>query len=287
MSKRYTLLQGIAYILLITFVLSGLPALGWWGYDFYLNWRAKDPKNLIVAIVQKSSEKEALKNAYLADLLRLSVDEPTNLFHLNVKEGEKLLLQSPLIKKVKVRKISPGTVYVDYEMRKPIAFLGDYTNTAIDDEGVIFPFKPFFTPKLLPEIYLGIHQKEGDIESVPWGARLDFPQAKQALKILKTLHKICPPESLALLRIDMMNSDASSYGLREIVITLEEHIEKKENDQVRMVKSPIYLRLNRDDLEQAIGNFLELRKSVKSSQNLQSPVIDLRIPNFAFLSQGG
>ncbi len=42
-------------------------------------------------------------------------------------------------------------------MRTPYAYIGEFANTAIDKEGYLFPFRPFFTPKNLPILYIGLN----------------------------------------------------------------------------------------------------------------------------------
>lgn len=104
-----------------------------------------DEKYRIVSIVQTGPEKEALKTACLAELLGLSSDQPTQLYAFNLKKGEAKLLASPLIASARLKRLPPSTLYIDYEVRKPIAWLADYKNTAIDASGHLFPVTPFST----------------------------------------------------------------------------------------------------------------------------------------------
>lgn len=281
MKPKYTMSKGVYIILLITFIISGLPWITWISYSFYLSWRAQDPANKIVAILQKSPDKEALKTTYLAELLDLSYDHPKNLFNFNTHEAQKKLLQSPLIKTASVSKIAPGTVYIEYQARKPIAFLGDISNTAIDEEGILFPFKPFFTPKKLPEIYLGLHQMEEEtplfLGQAPSGRNIEL-----ALQILKFLPKELD-NNLRVVKIDLSHTHSSSYGQREIVIILENQITTVENEGGNARPTWIYLRLNANDYLSALEHFRELQKSLISGQNKQPQVVDLRIPHYAYL----
>ena len=97
---------------------------------------------------------------------------------------------SPLIKKASIKKIPPGTLYIEYQMRVPLAYLGDYTNTALDEEGYLFPFSPFFTPKKLPIIYLGLQQDDAQ-----WGMTLKQDQRLQlAFDLLKKHGVTITPE---------------------------------------------------------------------------------------------
>ena len=174
--EKLHLRKALLWILLSVFFITGSSAAALVYFQYVREKQKLDPANNIVAIVQTSSDVEGLRTVYLAELLNLSVDRPTNLYSFNSKEARQKLLSSPLIKDANVRKIRPGTCHVDYTLRKPIAFIGDYTNTAIDANGVVFPFKPFFTPKILPSLYLG-EDEEADEESEEighslYGARL-------------------------------------------------------------------------------------------------------------------
>src|SRR5206468_998734 len=81
---------------------------------------------------------------------------PKNLYALDLKEAAKALLSSPLIRNAKVKRLPPNTLYVEYEVRKPVCWLADYKNVAIDQEGYLLPGAPFYPPQQMPEIYLGL-----------------------------------------------------------------------------------------------------------------------------------
>ena len=156
MQEQLSLRKALTWILLSTFIVSG-------GAFLSLKWlsnrqqnRLLDNKYIIERIIQTTPSKERLNSFYLAELLKLSVDKSTNLHRFSNDVFLQRLLDSPIIESAKVQKIEPSTIYVDYTLRTPIAYLCDYSNTLIDKEGVPFPFKPFFTPKNLPEIYVGL-----------------------------------------------------------------------------------------------------------------------------------
>ncbi len=281
--KTYTMLKGVSVILLITLMISGIPWMAWVGYGLYLHWRAQDPANQIVAIVQKSPDNGILKNGYLAELLDLSYDSAKNLFNFSTNEAQRKLLQSPLIKSASVSKIPPGTIFVEYQARKPVAFLGDVSNTAIDDEGVIFPFKPFFTPKKLPEVFLGVYQME-DEPTLSWGKTISGERLQLALQMLKQVPKEIDG-NFKIRKIDLSHIDSSSYGQREIVIILENQIPTVENGGNNSRPLWIYLRLNSENYLNAIRHFRELQKSLIFNEKKQSQVVDLRIPHYAYLQQ--
>ena len=129
---QWTVRQSILFLVGSTCLTLTLSVAG------YLLWKkgdrtkSLDPKYQIISIIQTGPEKEALKTVYLAELLSLSSDSFASLYDFDCKEGEKKLLLSPLISSASIKKMEPDALYIDYEVRKPIAWLSDYQNIGID-----------------------------------------------------------------------------------------------------------------------------------------------------------
>lgn len=286
-----SLRQAIQWILLSIVFFTGMPALGLMYYHYVKAQRANDPKYQIVALVQTCSQKEPLKTAYLAELLDLSLDEPTNLFRFNSNEAKRRLQACPLIKDARVKRISPGTVYVDYDLREPIAVLGEWTNAAIDENGVVFPIKPFFTPKKLPELILGFRQTEVFL----WGKTIDSRRVDLAVDLIRLLNNTCCNAYRSVSKVDVSKAYARSYGQREVIIVFDTWIEKEAEGKQVLIQQPHVLRLSTQDYQQELANYLalsahlrdqELKVAVDNSQNLirlEPKIIDLRIPHLGFI----
>jgi hypothetical protein len=256
--RKLPLRKAIYWIIISTFLVSGST-----GAALLYFWNLKranqqDPKYTIVAIVQRGPDKDILKTEYLAELLGLSLDKPTNLFKLSAEKAKRRLLQSPLIRSVEVKKVKPGTLYIDYRVRKPIAYFADFSNTALDEEGVMIPFAPFFTPKKLPEIV------SGTLENCRWGDVLHGEHVAWALDLLKN------NPNIKIKRIDLSHVAASSFGQREIVLILE-------------TPSTRILRLPCENISPQLANYKVLEKHLADNPN--SLIIDLRIPHLAFLKE--
>ncbi len=213
--------RALVRILVSTLLISGTAFMGWLYYLHIKNYRLSAEQYHIVAIIQSTPQTETLKTVYLAELLNLSLDKPVNLFRFSIKEAERQLLSSPLIQIATIKKILPGTLYIDYEMRVPVAYLGDYANTALDEEGSLFPYHPFFTPKRLPTLYFGLDQ-----EQITWGSSLQgqtsFELAFAILQYLRQPGKEGFQERYYIKQLDLSQSQADSYGQRQIVVILEE-----------------------------------------------------------------
>lgn len=275
----------LLWILLITVVISGSTLIAILYYLHIQEIRELDPKYHIVAIVQSSTDREALKTVYLEELLDLSIDQPVNIHRFNCIEARNKLLTSPLIKDAEVKKILPGTIYVKYNLRKPIAYLGDYTNTAIDKEGFLIPFNPFFTPKNLPEIILGFQSNDNSEHSgmiwKGWGTPISGMKAELAFKLYHFISSYCCSETSVLKRIDVSRAFASSFGQRQIVIVLEDLVEKKIDRGVSLLPVSRILRLSTEAYQQQLAQYLVLRDRLRSDE--AATILDMRIPQLAFI----
>jgi len=269
-ANRLSLSRALLWIGISTALISGSAAIGLGGFLYYRAKREGDPRYRIVAVVQTGPEKEQLKTEYLGELLELSVDKPQNLYHFRTREAAARLKQSPLIEEASVKRVAPGTLFIDYKGRRPAAFLGDYSNTAFDKNGFLFPFKPFFTPKNLPVVTFGIWKRP---TTKIWGKRLKGKKAELAYSLIGKFKK----RGLALQKLDLSGAFAPSLGRREIVATLIEPSLKRE----------LILRLSSDGWKEGFNRYLSLRRHfdrVFENRAADHPVIiDLRIPELGFI----
>ena len=243
---KMPLSRALIFIFLSIIVISGPAFLGLLYYQSLINNRSADDRYLVRRVISSSA---ALPLDYICELLDLSYDQPTNLYLLNKQEMERKLLSSPLIERAYVKKMPPDRLWIDYIARKPIALLGGYKNTAIDQKGFVFPFTPFFTGLELPTFYLG-EQKNG------------FRTAVELEKRIRSLN-------LSLSHINVSHMNEKSLGKREIVVALNEG-----NHQ-------FFLRLTPDNYKEELSNFQRLKENVPSNGTVT--VVDLRIPEMAFL----
>lgn len=286
--KMWTMRQALFCLVGSTLCTLTLSLGGYWSWSKYRHNRLCDEKYRVVAILQTGPEKEALKTDYLAELLGLSADQPMSLYAINMKKAEAKLLSSPLIANAKVKRLPPSTLYIDYEVRKPIAWLADYKNTAVDKEGHLFPVTPFFSPKQLPEIYLGLPPFS------TWQVPIRDPYLQLAFEILQFLDAAPWKEGLRIKRIDVSNAFAASLGQREVVLFTEEELVLPQDV---ICTFPKILRLAPKDYSQQLGNFFALRRtmmedyrrqlaSLKEGGRFAPRIIDLRIPQLAFVEKG-
>jgi hypothetical protein len=293
--QRVALGTAIVWILLSVLLLSGSAALSLFYYHYIREMYAHEEKYNIVAIAQYCPQQEKLKSVYLAELLDLSIDHPTNLYRFNAKEARRTLLAHPLIREANIKKIRPGTLYIDYLLREPVAFLIDESNTAMDQEGYLFPFKPFFTPKRLPEIYVGLHTpcENSPLTGGTWGKQLQGERAALALDLLKILKEQGTAHTTHLRRIDVSQTFAPSCGQQQIVVVLEDQLEREVGGRMILCVVPQILRLGIHNYREGLSNYQTLhthllqRISLTVSEEdilfkLPPVLIDLRLSQLAY-----
>lgn len=291
-SSQLPLSRALLWIFLSILITCALALLGWLYYSHLKELRLHDPRYRLIAMIQATPQQEVLKTVYLTEWLDLSIDKSVNLYAFDSKKAEQRLLASPLIKEATLKKIRPGILYVEYDMRQPIAYLGDYVNAALDEQGFLFPFSPFFTPKKLPIFYLGLSNKEKG-----WGEYLKnderFQLACQVAQYLKD-------KKLQVKQVDVSKAFADSFGQRQIVVMLEDELDYQVDGKVDKVIKPYILRLSSEDYQQNLMNYHTLKAYLTSQIQKEAPVpskdpiktklpvsiIDFRIPHLAFIKKG-
>jgi hypothetical protein len=225
------------------------------GLQFYHQKQQTKQTTYVCRIVQTGPQFEALKTAYLAELLQISADRPLTASRFNAKTAQSRLLASPVIEEAKVKLHELETIYIDYTVRQPVAWLYDFENTAIDAAGYPFPIYPFFSPKKLPEIYVGMSQ-------IVYGRPLKDKKIELALAFLE----VAAPK-LEVIRLDVSKAFEKSLGQKEVVMMVNEKGFTKT------------LRLTPKNFAEELGNYLELKEKLPPKPQ----VIDLRISKLAFV----
>lgn len=258
--QRIPLKKAFLWIFLSVLAVSGSATFGWL---YYLHWKGAlqtSSKYPIKIIVQTTPQTHFLESDFFAEVLGLSTDHPVNLYAFNAAEGEKILRRHPLIKNVRIEKIPPETIHIEYEMRSPIAFIADFVNVAVDQEGIMIPFYPFFTPKKLPKLYLGL-------EAAVWGQPLETESYQACLKILRH----CQDHEIEVRSLDTSRMFAPSYGEREIIVQIDEKVD--------YILASRVLRLNPRDPIPALNQYFLMKNHLPPS----GVTIDLRIKDLAFI----
>lgn len=218
---RVSFLKGVALVLgslCFTFVAAFIS------YQYYQQWleeRKLDPKYRVTGVVQTGYVKEPLPTLALIELLGLSVDKPLNLYAASESRLERQLMKTPFFNRVKVSKVYPNILYIDYEAKKPFAYLKDYSNILIAEDGSLLPFKPFYPPKNFPVISLG----PAMIGISGQQPLIGYVIPQKALELIRTFSKSAvlyfEERGFRVSFIDFQNAEAGSSELSEIVILTE------------------------------------------------------------------
>lgn len=221
-------------------------------------------KHKIHKIIQTSSHTRALSTHILSELLGLYAEGKAPPEKISCEEALQRLLQTPYIKRAKVAFVKPDSLYIDYAMRRPMAYLGEFENAVIDSEGVIFPLSPIYSPKNLPTLYLGYTSDSLDLKS---HSHID----KTLLELVDHLLSLFENVGMQVESLDIARMHHESYGKREIVIRL-----------MHAPKITHLLRLNPREVEEGLINYLTYRE-LHPEVIEESLVLDLRIDKLAFI----
>ncbi len=273
--KKLPLYQALFFIFLSIFAVSGTCHLVLKAYIHSKQDKVSRSDFYLTHIIQTGPNRDDLKSDLLAELLGLSVTNPTSIFRFDSKLAEQKLSKVSFIKKAKIKLVYPNTVYIDYEMRKPLAMLYDFENIAFDEEGVTFPFYPYYTPKKLPEVYLGLSQ-----DSLNLGDVVPEDKLRIVSEILTATEPLKASKDFFLTWLDVAKVFEKSLGQREVVACVES----------RKAEFQHYLRLSATNYLQDFGNYLQLNseQSEDMTQFMQLSssklkMIDLRINRTAII----
>ena len=258
MNKQVDFPKALAWIVLSTLFITGGSYKMIHGYLNRQYAQNNTSAYYLSRILQTGPQKEALSTDYLAELIQISADRPICLGKFDPRTAQTRLLSSPVIKRAEVRVIDPDTIYIDYTVRQPVAWLYDFENTALDADGHPFPIFPFFTPKNLPEIYLGL-------SSISYKKQIRSQKLDIAFEILK----LAPQLPFTFKRIDVTHALDPSLGKREVVATIEDSHHTH------------LLRLTPSDFAKQLGNYLELRTNLSP----QNQIVDLRLSQIGFVKK--
>lgn len=259
--RKIPLTRAIGYVVLSVCTIWGSLILTWLVHKAVLQKRQADPRYTIAAIVQTCPQKERLQNWQLAEMLNLSRDKPLNLYAFDPASASATLLRCPAIKKATCRRQPPSIVHIDYVCREPYALLADFSNVALDRERVSFPLRPYFTPKRLPELYVGVSE-------LSYNTPLETKEASFAFAVLEYA-KLVLPASCRIVRIDTHKAFAK---VQEVVVVLEEK---------QMTR---YLRLAPQTYKKSLDTYVAYQSTFdRINSGLPEQIIDFRSPSIALV----
>lgn len=290
MQRKLTLLQSLIWIFSSILLISGPCFGGFYLYRKFHLIRKNHPEYRLKSIITPNK----IHPDFFCEVLHLDKTKKVSLYSFDIERAKEAFLCHPVIKDVFIQRHPPSSLYIDCEFRNPIGVLLDFENTLIDEEGYVFPFKPFYKKNHLPEIYLGVKefgkevQYSQPINSIKW---------QFALEIMRILHAEPFKKNYQIDRVDVSNLEAKSYGRKEIVLMLKEKKLFESIGKKIDCTFPLTLRFHPKTYQQQLRNFLALREEIKKDYQKQlytmelaereltfdRKVFDFRIPKLAFI----
>lgn len=292
MQHKLSLFQGLGWILLSVVFVSGPCFGGFYLYKKFQYTRKSHPEYRLKTIITSTK----IHPDFFCEILNLDRTKKISLYSFDLEEAKQALLDHPVIQDVFIKRHPPSSIYIDCEFRLPAAILLDYENTLIDEEGYVFPHRPFYKMKNLPEIYLGL-SSFGIEGGAQYNVMLESKKWKAALELLKILSVEPFKDRFFIERIDVSNLEAKSYGRKEIVLFLKEKMCFEQFGKKTIGIFPMTLRFHPKTYRQQLRNFLALRSEMKKDYQKQlvqmhikkneisfdRKVFDFRISKLAFI----
>lgn len=237
------------------YILADLLILIISGFFFFLYYQSNKSKcfSLTKLTLQTSVHPSSCISSFffLGKIQALSPDK-NNVYSDTVflqNQLKKQLLENNIFHSLRI-KISKHnqTITIKYQLRTPVAYLGNLSNTFIDDQGTTFPATPFFLPQKLPTIFSKSFS--------PTEKRID---EKEILLMKKILHYELP--------ITVIDFSKLSYPASEIVITLC-------NQDI--------IRVSTNNFEETLKYYQFLKNSFYKNSEKERIIFDFRIKGLAF-----
>ncbi|MBA3604090.1 MAG: FtsQ-type POTRA domain-containing protein [Parachlamydiaceae bacterium] len=277
--------KAFKWIISSTLVTSALTSAGVFYWNHHQEDLTTNDRYNIVALCQSCSHKELLQTDFLAEILGLSFDKPTNLYRFDINAAKQKLSACPIIKSVELKKVKPSMLFLEYSLRQPIAYLVEYANTAIDSEGILIPSMPFYTPKNLYELVLGLPS------GLDWGMKITGNRIILMQELLEDISRQDYADGFRLTRIDVSKAYSKRCGEREIVLFFEESIENGIENKV-CKNLQLTLRLSPDNWHEQLTNYQSLRQKLRNEARGVSEIgkpfrfiIDMRLSQLAFIQE--
>jgi len=171
------------------------------------------------------------------DVSILSYLKGKNIFSVNLKEEAKVIERLyPQYRYVRLIRILPNCLYVDFIKREPLAYVKLKDYFYIDEEAVLFDID---TPKEVP-IILGLENK---ISNPASGRKYNIKELNFAIELIKQIKTIRP---LNLLKIKELNVEDLRYVTFLIAEDLEVRIGQEEIKDKLQILSNLINQLKND-----------------------------------------
>ena len=168
-----------------------------------------------------------------------------NIFFVNLpQECRRTLQLYPSCKDVRIIKVIPDRLYVDFIMRKPVAIAKLHRNFYVDDEGVLFDMQAKIKEELCVPQILGLNTRI--LEAIP-GRKYENNNLILALQIIRGLRDIAVLKDWKITKIDVSDNSNTSIILSKPP-ELANGLKTSSRDKVELIEVKIGGSFIRDNL---------------------------------------
>lgn len=147
-----------------------------------------------------------------------------NIFAIDLKKEEYLAMRLyPISKAIKLIKILPNRIFVDFVIRRPIAYVKLYRNFYVDEEGILFE-APLGVELFELPVISGLEAK---IFGPKKGQKYDIKELTTALKIIKIIKNNAALKDLTIKKVDAADLVNMSVFLLLPFPPVNEAVDKK------------------------------------------------------------
>lgn len=294
--SKVPLAHALRFIAGWTLLVAGAAYLLWGGWHYFIWRQQSDSRYMIAAILQRCHKGEPLPNRFFVETLQLSCDETVNLYKFDIEQAKNLLEKQPALEAVAVSRYPPKAILIEYSTRLPIALLADLPNIALDRYGNPFPLYPFFTPKSLPKIFIGLTEKEKELFIRGKGDKNSafFKRITSGIELLQRYSTFFFQKDLQLIWLDLSEQNAPSLGRRQIVLGIGSlswlnfslsSLTQEENKAAHFIRL-----LPSTNIKEKLEYYLLLRSHLLCYNIHDEPsiplTIDMRLHSLAFITLG-
>lgn len=270
--KSYSLYKAILRVIVVSGVLWGALFAAWWWKKWQHEKRIHDPRWTVRKIAARPLTSDTLPHCVLAEVLHLHTSSQVSLFAVQPKQVASSLLKCPAIESARSWRLLPGTLGIEYALRKPIAHIAGVHNVVIDRTKHVFWETPFYAPKRLPSLVCPV-ERVTTLEDLQQKIT-SLDEVSLGLDVLNILTPLARRTGLAVESIDVQRCKEQSIFRREIIVIFHPLSSKEEK---------VYVRLHPRDWSSKMAPLEKVLLTVAKS-GLRQCCIDLRFGEFALVT---
>lgn len=168
-----------------------------------------------------------------------------NIFSVDLRSESRYLLETyPIYRKVKLVRVLPNRIFVDFIKRNPIAFLKLYKYFALDEEGVLF-YALSEPQELELPVILGLETK---IFGPKPGRRYNIKELALALNIIREVRANKILRNYKIKKIDVTNPAQTSI----FILLQRQPLDYSKGQMLISVEDLLEVKIGQDDIKDKV-----------------------------------